>query len=256
MGKKEQVLLSLFHHCKQNNDFYFDNTLVKKYCEEHSFSNPFDVTKLDTTKELPDKIKNEDYFIVHLGEGRHRFVKGVSNGYHQFEEITEKKDWSYRRSLLNEHDTSESNILSVGFNQKVINDFIYGDFTASPKIYNSKRTKRSFEYKIGKETIETNNLQIEIDMTTELNNKVTVYEGKNGFSFDFSVYQIYLPCLYYHILNKEKEIGIKEISACYLLREKEDEGSTIRLYQYKFNDIKSINSIELIKSTQYALVFR
>lgn len=237
---------------------HFDNELAKSFCKTHSFGNPFDVTKIDTTQKLPTEIKKEDYFIVHLGQGKHKFVKNISNGYHNFEDIPTHaiQEWAYKRSLLNEYDTSESNILSVGFNQRIIYHFIYNDLSVNPKIYNSKKTKMSFDYFMGEQSIKTNNLQIEIDMTIEHGKIVTLFEAKNGFSKDFSIYQIYLPCLYYHTLNANNKIGIKEINACYLLREQSNTGSSIRMYQYMFDDINIINSIKLIKSAQYNLIFR
>jgi heme oxygenase len=47
-------------------------------------------------------------------------------GYHCFEPIgaTETFDWKYRQSILNELDASESNILSVASNQRIIHDFL------------------------------------------------------------------------------------------------------------------------------------
>ncbi|MCW3134124.1 MAG: hypothetical protein N2V78_07355 [Methanophagales archaeon] len=46
-----------------------------------------------------------------------------------------------KRRNLNEFDTSESNILSVASNQRIIHDFLYEDIVASPKVYSARRTK-------------------------------------------------------------------------------------------------------------------
>lgn len=87
---------------------------------------------------------------MHLGGGKHKFVKGINNGFHVFEEIDASKifDWKYRKSILNEFDTSESNILSVASNQRIIHDFLYEDIVASPKVYNARRTKMDISYHI------------------------------------------------------------------------------------------------------------
>jgi len=58
---------------------------------------------------------------------------------------------------------------------------LYNDIVASPKVYNARRTKTSFEYKVGETTIKCNNLQMEIDLTLEYQGVVTVVEGKMGF---------------------------------------------------------------------------
>jgi hypothetical protein len=199
-----------------------------------------------------------DYFIIHLGEGKHQFVKGIKGGFHTFENIKDKDiiEWKYKKSLLNDYDTSESNILSVGFNQLIIHDFIYNDIRANPNVYNAKRTKTNLQYKIGKTLIKATNIQMEIDLTMELNGRVTIFEGKNGFPDNFAVYQLFLPFIYYQKLKKENTIAIKDITCCYLLRKKEKENSVIRIYHYTFKDKNDMTSIKLLKSKQYNLTQR
>ena len=240
----------------KNKNFVFNNDLVKEICKKHKFGNPFDVTKLDDISKFPDILINSNYFLLHLGEGKHQFIKNISNGFHDFEEITNVIDWSYRKSLLNEFDTSESNILSVGINQKIIHDFLYDDIVANPKVYNSRRTKSTIDYFVGKKHIQTNNLQMEIDLTMELNGIVTIFEGKNNFPKNFAVYQLFNPFCYYQKLKKENQLKIKKITCCYLLRKRDEKNSIIRVYNYTFTNEKQILSIKLLKSKQYNLKAR
>lgn len=258
MGTKDDVITKIFQLCKKNNNFVFNNQLVKQVSKEFNFGNPFDVTKLDDTSKLPQILVDEDFFIVHLGEGNHKFVKGIKNGYHDFEKINENNifDWKYRKSLLNEFDTSESNILSVASNQRIIHDFLYEDIVASPKVYNSRRTKMSISYYIGNELIITKNLQMEIDLTMEQNGIITVFEGKNGFHKDFAIYQLYHPFKYYLNLKNENKLDVKQITCCYVLREKKDSDSTLRLYNYTFEEDHIMSSIRLLKNAQYNLIKR
>ena len=197
-------------------------------------------------------------FIIHLGGGKHKFVKGIDKGFHKFEPIADKHTftWKYRQSILNEFDTSESNILSVGFNQRIIHDFLYDDIVANPKMYGSRRTKTTLRYAIGKEKINAFNLQMEIDLTTEYNGVITVFEGKNNFPENFAVYQLYFPFLYYHNLKETNKLEVKNINCCYLLRKKIDEKSIIRIYQYTFSNPVDMTSIKLIKNAQYNLIKR
>lgn len=125
-GIKQDIIEEIFSICKKRKDFIFDNKLVKEISKKHGFGNPFDVTKLDTSKLLPDILLGEDYFILHLGKGKHVFVKGINKGFHSFEKIDSKNifEWKYRKSILNEFDTSELNILSVANNQRIIHDFL------------------------------------------------------------------------------------------------------------------------------------
>ena len=258
VGQKKQVLAEVFTICKNKGDFVFHNDLVKDVCKKVGFGNPFDVSKLDNTKVFPNIMLEEDYFLIHLGEGRHQFIKGIDKGFHTFEEIEEKniRNWEYKKSLLNDFDTSESNILSLGFNQKIIHEFLYEDITASPKVYNARRTKASLDYFIGKQKIETQKLQMEIDLTMERNGVVTIFEGKNNFPKDFAVYQLFNPYVYYQRIKQENQLKIKEINCCYLLRKKKrkSKDSTIRIYKYSFSKENDLTSIKSLKAKQYNLI--
>lgn len=258
MGRKEKVLEEIFKNSFKTKDFIFNNKYIKDICEKYGFANPFDVTKLDNTEKFPEIMKQNDYFIIHLGNGNHAFIKGIKNGFHKFEKIDKVNifDWKYRKSILNEFDTSESNILSVGFNQRIIHDFLYEDIVSSPKMYSSRRTKSSLKYNIGKQKIETTNLQMEIDLTTEYNGVVTIFEGKNNFPVNFAVYQLYHPFLYYHNLKENNKLNISEINCCYLLRKREQNSSIIRVYNYTFENPYDMISIKLLKNAQYNLIKR
>ena len=171
MGKKQEVLTKIFRHCQQRGDFVFDNDLVKEICQEVDFKNPFDVTKIDRSALYPDVMKQgTGYFIIHLGEGQHQFVPNVSLAYHQLEVIDKAQSiaWKYRPSLLNEFDTSESNIISVGLNQRILHDFLYDDIEADAKQYMPRRTKITEQYTIDAREINVINLQMEIDAVLEL----------------------------------------------------------------------------------------
>ncbi len=92
MSKKQNVLKDLYLNCKKQRKFTFDNEDVKEFCKKHNFGNPFDVTKIDNTNILPDVMKKDDAFIVHLGKGgKHKFIKGISKGYHEFEKNKRKR---------------------------------------------------------------------------------------------------------------------------------------------------------------------
>ncbi len=258
MGKKQEVITEIFKICQAKNDYIFDNNLVKDIAKKKGFKNPFDATKLDNTSIFPEILLKNDYFILHLGEGRHKFIKGIDKGFHKFEPIQEKDvfDWKYRQSILNEFDTSESNILSVGFNQRIIHDFLYDDIVANPKMYGARRTKTTFEFYVDNEEIKAQNVQMEIDLTTEYNGIVTTFEGKNNFPENFAVYQLYFPFLYYQNLKKENKLKISDINCCYLLRKQEQGTSILRIYKYTFANEKDLSSIKLLKSAEYHLIKR
>ena len=254
LSKKQTVITELYAQCKASGDLVFDNEEVKAVCARVGFGNPFDITKLDNSDVLPRSLVDDDVFVVHLGRGRHQFVSGIAVGYHEFESIPEERryQWPYRRSILNNINTSESNILSVGYNQRIIHDFLYEDIAASPKVYGSNRTQIPLDYRIGDVEVNASRVQIEIDFTTEYLGKVTVFEAKNGVPPDFNVFQLFNPVRYYARIADVRDILMKNISGCYLLRN----GNEIRLYLYTFADPHDPGSIQLLRNAEYTLVLR
>jgi hypothetical protein len=257
-AKKQQVIGELFRICNERGDYVFDNNLVKKVCQDISFGNPFDATKVDNSALLPEEVREADYFIIHLGKGEHAFVKGVSIGYHKFEEISDdnRNDWKYRKSVLNEADTSESNILALATNQRIVHDFLYEDIVAAPKVYYPRRTKTSFTFIVGGREYSANRLQMEIDLTFEYLGTVTILEAKNGFPEDFAVYQLYNPFRYFYEMKDCGKLDIGGIDCCYVLRDVIDDVSIVRLYSYTFSDYSDMGSIKLKKSAEYRLIRR
>lgn len=257
MSKKKDVIEAIYSNCLDADNFDFDNAQVKRISSELGFGNAFDATKIDTSRILPPILVKNDQFIIHLGNGVHRFVSGISFGYHHFEDISEgeRLNWNYRKSILNEFDTSESNILSVASNQRILHDFLYDDIVANPKVYGSRRTKASFNYFIGDQTITTRNLQIEIDLTLELQGKVTIVEGKNGFPTDFAIYQLFHPYMYYRENILKKKIPVTEINCCYICRKVLKGNTILRLYNYTFDSV-NMESIRLLKKADYQLIRR
>jgi hypothetical protein len=264
-SKKAQVIEQIFEICKQKNDFVFHNDLVKDVSRTIGFGNPFDATKIDSKAKLPKILAENDYAIIHIGSGKHKFIKGIDKVYHNFEPIQEEINWEYKKSLLNQYNTSESNILSVANNQRILHHFLFGkdtefedvDILKRPKTYFPHRTKTSFEYYFGKGTkMELKNIQIEVDLTIEFQGNIGVFEGKNGKPDSFSIYQIYHPFLYYYNANKQNELKgkIKNIYSVYVVREKGKENDTIKLWAYTFENPLDITTIKFIKSASYKLI--
>lgn len=252
-NKKHSVLLDLYNHCKARNDFVFHNNLVKEFCKKHKFGNPFDATKLDSSEKLPRFFIENDICLLHLGSGNHKFIKGIDKLYHTFEPIQENIKWEYKKSLLNEYNDSESNILSVANNQRILHDFLFGvdlefehlDISNRPKTYFPHRTKATLQYTFENETILAQNQQIEIDLTLEYNGIIGVFEAKNGEPKDFNIYQLYHPFLYYHNSN----LPIKNIICCYLVRNE----NSLKLWAYTFSEAIRLDSIKFLKSKEYIL---
>lgn len=264
-NKKSKVITKLYENCIKTNTLEFHNDMVKDICKEVGFGNPFDVTKIDNKAKLPQILLKNDYAIMHIGNGRHRFIKGIDKVFHDFEPIEQNIDWKYKKSLLNQYNSSESNILSVANNQRILHHFAFGkdtefndiDITKRPKTYFPHRTKTSFEYYCGDEKVNIKNIQIEVDLTIEFNGGIRVFEGKNGKINSFSIYQIYHPFLYYYNAKKRPELSekIDNIAAIYITREHIGTCDVIKLWEYTFANPTDITSIKFIKSASYKLIW-
>ncbi len=265
MNKKDEVLTALFNIASQQNNFVFHNDLVKDISRKIGFGNPFDATKIDSKDKLPLILQQNDFAVIHLGNGYHKFVKGIDKVYHDFEPIQEIIQWTYQKSLLNEYNSSESNILSVANNQRILHHFLFGkdtefeniDVSQRPKTYFPHRTKTSFDYFFGSNTpLRLENIQIEIDLTIEFQGTIGVFEGKNGTPSSFAVYQIYHPFLYYHNANQHSEIQgkISAIYGVYVVKTIESGVTNLNTWAYTFTNPLDITSIQLVKSACYQLI--
>ena len=259
MNKKQRIISKMYAKCKERGDMAFSNQDVRDVCDHVGFGNQYDATKWDHSDKLPDVLKNDDMFVMHLGDGRHKFVSGIDVGYHQFEPVPAEQhcQWPYRRSLLNNVNTSESNILSVCYNQRLFHKFLYGDITSKPKVYGSNRTKINVDYCIGGVQMSLTKLQVEIDLTMEHLGRVTVFEAKNRFRPDFNVFQLFNPYRYFLGLRDSDDLDVKVVECCYLLRQRNrKQHDRLRLYLYTFDDAENPGSIRLIRNAEYALVER
>lgn len=259
MSKKEEVITKLFEDCRANNNWIFDNDKVKEVCVEVGFGNPFDVTKIDNQHKLPKILKENDYALIHLGDGKHQFIKGNAKLYHVFENVEKTIEWEYKKSLLNEYNSSESNILSVANNQRILHHFLFEldtEFTnlpieERPKTYFPHRTKTSFNYFIGPDVnLILDKIQIEIDLTIEYKGIIGVFEAKNGKPDSFAVYQLYHPFLYYYNAG----LTNKAILCVYVVKTIEKGITCLRLWAYTFEKPEDMASIKLKKSACYKLI--
>ncbi|MCS6993373.1 MAG: hypothetical protein N2117_00585 [Anaerolineales bacterium] len=263
MGKKQDVLLELFRECQKRGDFGFDNDMVEAICRRVGFKNKFDVTKLDNINLLPPELRKQNYAIIHKGRGKHQFVQGIEQIYHRFEPVESETTWPYRKSLLNEYNSSEANVLSIANNQRILHHFLFGldvefetlDISERPKTYFPHRTKADLRYRVGEQEVQLDRVQIEIDLTIEYQGIIGVFEAKNGRPETFSIYQLYHPFLYYYKAKTEFGLGekIREIIGVYVVRRKEQGISVLSLWAYSFDEPLDMTSIRLLRSRTYRL---
>jgi len=258
-GVKGRVLSDIWEEIKRRGPpFQFDNLMVKTKTGDQ-FRNQFDLTKVDRSERLPESLRNDDVFIVHLGGGRHQFVKGISLGYHALEVPSKEVPWRFKRTILDDFDSGEAGVLSIVFNEQIAQDFLYDNPRAPVKIHLPGRTHRaeenSFSYRVGSTEVSVTSLQIELDFILEdPHGEVAIAEAKRGdIPRDFGVSQIYLP--YRKLLRVQERrrtrFRIRPLFVVHFIRP--DGREAIRLYEYAFQDPFDMGSITHVKSSEYVL---
>lgn len=198
---KAQILTEIWTKVKLSPEpFEFDNEVVTRACVGR-YRNPHTLTKLDRLGEVPKSMSDDNVFIVHLGEGRHRFVRGLDAGFHTFEDPKNPpEEYPYTPTLLDELGGGEADMLSRVFNHGVLQLFLYGDDTESTRIRLPGRTSdsedNSFSYEVGEQKIDVLQLQVEMDFIVQHGNDVVFAEAKAGpLRKDFAVAQLFMPFL-------------------------------------------------------------
>jgi len=256
-SKKRATIEQIYQSLKDRapEPLIFDNQMVKQITQTKGFGNQFDATKFDQSAKLPEALRNDDRFILHLGSGCHCFAKGVSIGYHRFETIAddEVEQRKYKPYALNGLDTSEAGTLSLAFNQRIVQLFLYDDIVASPLIYLPRRTKASFEIILGEQRFNVEDLQIERDLTIEHGGEITVFEAKNGKPLDFNVFQLYNPYRYLKALLTGAESPYAGIRLVYLVKGPAQKHIELALWEYTFEDELRPDSIVCRRKRKYIL---
>ena len=219
------------------------------------FGNQFDLTKFPSSEKLPEALRDNDCFPIHLGSGRHQIIRGIGNGYHQFEPVPggAVRDWEYAKGVLDGTDTSEAGALSLAFNQQILVHFLFNDRTIVPKIHLPRRTKCSFTYMIKDQHIQVTNLQMEKDLAIDHNGIVAIFEAKNDPKDemqDFATYQLYHPYRQYYDMQERGLLpGVKTVRPVYVKKVE----NAIRLYEYWFRGAQDPTTIELVRAAEYQL---
>lgn len=257
LGKKLKTLGILFNQMYNREPgapyYKFTNDDVKVACIQTNFKNPFDVTKVDSIYNLPKTMRDKGYFIFHLGGGTHAFIRG--NGYHEFEKINKEDSITFpvKPRIVDNLGESEAGALSFIFNKGIIQNFLgVNDFTLNINI--ARRSRVTFDFRIGDKKLHISGQQIEIDgiFDTE-DGMIATVEAKNKANKDFEIRQLFMVQKYFDMLEADKRIP-KKINLHILFLVKPQHQMVYRLYEYKFLDSNDMNSIKLVKAKEYHIL--
>ena len=210
-----------------------------------SYKEPRLITKFDCSNQLPEIMK--DYGIHILPNSRGTYLLGHFNIFHSLpnnqEEVEIKKvSFPYWvQSIKPSNIQSEAVAISSAEITTMFKDF-FGEDSLIPTV-SGRMKSGTFDFKIRNTNIYVNNSQIEIDGSLEGKDQFILIEGKNILHDDFNVRQLYYP--YRRFLQKIN----KPIKTLYL----QFSNGIYRLLEYRFNDPKRYDSIELVKECKYCI---
>ncbi len=226
----------------------FSNAQLKAITQDTKFMNQFDAVKFESAEKLPNKLKENGYFIVHLGKGNHAFVKG--NGYHKLEKITDIKKMAKDGGLIDKTGESEAGAISYIYNSGIIQDFLDEE---ELKVHTARRSKVSFEFKVNGSRLFADGQQIEIDGIFETDKGVIIaVEAKNKEYGDFEIRQLFSMMKYFEMLIKEGRLPKEtEVKLLFFIRLRNKKENICKIYEYKFTDDEDLNSIKFVRAVEY-----
>lgn len=259
-SNKRKVIDIIFKELRENypksDILKFHNEKVKEVSSREGikFRNQFDATKFDSFKLLPESLKKDGFFIVHLGKGDHAFVKG--KGYHKFEDIKTIKEWKASSSVIDKISASEAQSASTAFNDKIIHDFLFEDKKKEFMLHTARRAKISYDFVIDGKPLRTDKLQIEIDgiYESQEDKTIAVIEVKNQEHEDFEIRQLFSSMRYFEKYRGWKIPRHYQIRLLFMVRKKDENEDKFKIYEYDFIDKMNPNSIKLLKAVQYDVI--
>ena len=231
---------------KQNGFFNITADQIKEFKE------PRLMTKFDTKESLPTAFGSK---LAILPVTRGKYIIGEFNLYQDFPEtkpdikhMTAAKIPDYFETIDINDIRSEANAINVMGITSILDDFLCESDMVQTVSGRMGSGKFSFTVNgSGKctqpHTIDVLNSQIEIDGGFENPNIFTIIEGKNVVHSNFLIRQLYYPTrLWSQKINKP----IRPVFMVY-------SNNIFRLLEYKFTDINSYSSLQLVQERNYSL---
>lgn len=238
---------NIHRHNFNKSPFRITARQIKKACQNFKETGEKEVRilcKQDNREQRPQVFKDRGLFLLPIKNGEYFIVKG--EGYVDIPEIKTTKK-VYKSKLGFQLDTSlignsEMQHLDYAYASSLIRTFTE-DNTLVLTIRGRKFTP-GFSFNVGKHIINVKSVQTEVDAGYEGEKQVILVEAKNSKAKDIIIRQLYYPFRQWREHTKKSVIT--------LFFEKDDNAYSI--WQFRFNDTKNYNSIELVKSGKYKIV--
>lgn len=245
----------------------WDAIFTRYNIENHDFSTPFYISaeqikqatahfkktnekevrilcKQDSREDRPDIFVKNNLFLLPTKNGQYAIIKG--EGYLDIPEITtaqnfytSKLNFKLETSLIGD---SEMQHLDFAYASSLIRTFLEDD-TLVLTIRGRKYTP-SFSFFVGKQNIEAESVQTEVDAGYEGKNLIALIEAKNSRTTNVIIRQLYYPFRQWSSYTKKKVVPVFF----------EKRQNFYSLWQFRFIDTNNYNSISLVKSSKYEII--
>ncbi len=203
------------------------------------------LTKFDFSKDVPAILKNNGYFLLPVKNGTYAIVRGAG-----FQKLAGSVDVVEYKSNIDFPLTtagrgqSEMQFLDNAYNTGVLEQ-ILGEGSLYQSIRGRERSHK-FSFKVGKNEITVEGVQIEVDSGLEGRNSIILVEAKIGVPHDFIIRQLFYPYRRFKDLSRKKTIPV---FLTYDLKT-----AVYNAWIYEFFDDGDYNAIRLVKTHTFRIV--
>jgi hypothetical protein len=236
----------ILEHNFNNSPFYVSADDIKKSCQDFKKVAEKEVRilcKQDTREDRPKVFIDNDLFLLPVKNGYYTIVKG--EGYIDIPDITSaektydsKLDFKLETSQIGD---SEMQHLDFAYASSLIRTFME-DESLVLTIRGRKYTPQ-FSFNVGKQLINVQSVQTEVDAGFEGRDKIVLIEAKNASTNNTIIRQLFYPYKQWKLHSK------KEVFTLFF----EKRGNHYFIWQYGFKNENDYNSIHLIKSARYLI---
>ena len=236
----------IYDHNFEKSPFHITSDQIREVFRGFKGSGNRDVRilcKRDTRESRPRVFIDRSLFLLPVKNKEYVIVKG--EGYVDLPKIettakvyTSKLDFELETSVVGD---SEMQHVDFAYAASLIRSFMEDDslvLTIRGRKYTPK-----FSFRVGKQVIETQSVQTEVDAGYEGKRQVVLVEVKNFKSQNVIIRQLYYPFRQWQTHTKKPVVTLFFGKA----------GESYSIWHFRFKDIRDYNSIELVKSACFEI---
>jgi hypothetical protein len=236
----------ILNHNFDKEPFYVSADDIKKACQNFKKVAEKEVRilcKQDTREDRPQIFIDHDLFLLPVKNGFYAIVKG--EGYTDIPNITsDEKTYNSKLDFkleTSEIGNSEMQHLDFAYASSLIRTFMNDDSLVLT--IRGRKYTPVFSFNVGKQKINVQSVQTEVDAGFEGKDKIVLIEAKNSSTNNTIIRQLFYP------FKQWKQQTTKEVFTLFF----EKRNNHYFIWQYGFKDENDYNSIVLLKTERYLI---